>query len=81
MDSARTEDELAAERMGSVERQLHKFVPQGVQRNIICPYCGHMNFQRTRRMCCDLLRKAVVAVLLADRMLDTAEAAERASNN
>lgn len=77
----KSEDELAGERMLSVERQLHQHLPRGVQRNIVCPYCGRMNFQSNRRFCCDLLRRAVLAVLMADRMLKTAEAAERASVN
>ena len=74
------EEELAAERVASVERQLHKHVPPGVRRNLLCPYCGSWNFPHTS-MCCDLMRKAVIAVLMSDRLLKNAEIAEKAMQN
>lgn len=79
--SSTQETKLAEERLLSIERQLHKSVPKGVQRNIICPYCGRMNFQRKRTFCCELLRFAVVTVLVADRAMRQAEAAEKAMQN
>ena len=73
------EDDLAAKRMETVERQIRAKCRAGYKR-ILCPYCGHWN-KRGREFCCDLLRKAVVAVLLGDRALETAEAGERAMQN
>jgi hypothetical protein len=74
-----SEDDLAANRMAAVERQIHAKCRSGYKR-ILCPYCGHWN-KRGSEFCCDLLRKAVVAVLLGDRALETAEAGERAMQN
>jgi uncharacterized OB-fold protein len=73
------ESVLAEENMASVERQIHKTVPRGTRHNILCPYCGRWNFPH-RELCCDLLRQAVIAVLLGDRMMKTAEAGEKAMN-
>ena len=77
------EDEmiLAEERMAAVERQIHKHVPKGVMRRILCPYCGTWNSPKGRVFCCELLRKAVVTVLVADRALAQAAAAEKAMQN
>jgi hypothetical protein len=75
----KSETQLAEERMAAVERQLQKNVPRGVKRFILCPYCGSWNFPH-REFCCDLLRKAVVAVLVADRALKAAAAGEKVAN-
>jgi len=75
------ESALAEERMASVERQLHKHVPKGIAHMILCPYCSTWNHPRTRKFCCDLLRKAIIAVLSADKLKHNAEIAERAMNN
>ena len=77
----KSETQLAEERMLAVERQLHKHLPQGVRRNILCPYCGSWNMPESRTFCCELLRFAVVTVLVADRALKQAAAAERALSN
>ena len=77
------EDEMlmADKRMEAVERQLHKHIPAGIPRRILCPYCGTWNSPKGRTFCCDLLRKAVVTVLVADRALKQAAVAERAMQN
>ena len=73
------EEQLAEERMASVVRQIHEPLRAGSIRTILCPYCDRFNFPH-RELCCDLLRQAVIAVLLGDRMMKTAEAGERAMN-
>ena len=78
----KSDTQLAEERMAAVERQIHAHVPQGVRRQLRCPYCGTLNMHQTGKlMCCDLLRKAVIAVLVADRLENTLKAAERHGNN
>ena len=76
----RTDAQIAADRMASVERQLHQKIPPGIPRSILCPYCSSWNFPH-RQFCCDTLRQAVVTVLMCDRALKVAEAAERAMDN
>ncbi len=76
----KSETQLAEERMASVERQIHKHVPAGVKHSILCPYCGAWNFPH-QPLCCDLLRKAVVTVLVADRAIAAAKAGEKALGN
>ena len=50
--------------------------------SVRCPYCGTLNMhQPGKLLCCDLLRKAVIAVLVADRLENTLKAAERHGNN
>jgi hypothetical protein len=72
---------LAEERILAVERQIRSPLPKGVERSILCPYCGELNIHNGQMFCCDLLRKAVLAVLIADRALKSAEAGERALVN
>jgi hypothetical protein len=48
---------------------------------VVCPFCKEENLKAERRFCCDLLRKAVVAVLAGQRALKTAAAAEKAMQN
>ena len=76
-----SEEELAAQRIASVERQLHKIVPKGFPIRILCPYCGTWNSRKGGTFCCELLRRAVVTVLTCDRMLRDAQAAEKVMNN
>lgn len=71
---------LAEERMVTVERQIHAPLVPGTERVILCPYCGSDNLPHVP-FCCDTLRKAVIAVLMADRMMKNAQAAEKAANN
>ena len=71
---------IAEERMLSVERQVHAIVPKGAERVIICPYCQSENLPHVP-FCCDTLRRAIVTVLVADRAMKQAAAAERAMNN
>jgi hypothetical protein len=78
---AAQETRLAEKRMLAVERQLHKHLPHGIRRNILCPYCGMWNMPESRTFCCELLRFAVVTVLVADRALKQASAAEKALQN
>lgn len=73
----KTEDELAAERLLNVQDQLSR---KHCTR-ILCPYCGHWNFKSARTLCCDTLRKAVIAILSGRRALKVAEAQERANVN
>lgn len=74
----KSEAQLAAERMRSVERQIHRKLPAGLRRSIICPYCGALNYHEPGGLfCCDTLRMAVVTVLVSDRALKAAEAGER----
>lgn len=75
-----SETQLAEKRMDAVERQIHAPLAAGLTRRILCPYCLHWNFPH-RKFCCELMRKAVVTVLMADRMLRQAEIAERAASN
>jgi hypothetical protein len=77
----KSETQLAEDRMEAVERQLHRNLPPGVKRNILCPYCGAWNFPSGRTFCCELLRFAVVTILVADRALTQAAAAEKALQN
>ena len=77
----KTDEELAVERMAAVERQLHKIVPKGYPIRILCPYCGTWNSRKGRTFCCQTLRHAIVTVLVADRALKQAEAAEKAMQN
>ena len=77
----KSETQLAEERMAAVERQLHKHLPQGVRRNLLCPYCGSWNMPASRTFCCELMRFAVVTVLVADRALKQAAAADKAMQN
>ena len=82
MDECVQDDtQLAVQRMESVERQLHKYLPKGIRRNLLCPYCSKWNFPESRTFCCELLRFAVVTVLVADRAMRQAEAAEKAMQN
>ena len=78
---SKSETQLAEERMAAVERQVHKYVPKGVVRRILCPYCGTWNTRKGETFCCDLLRRAIVTVLVADRALKQAAAAEKAMQN
>lgn len=71
---------IAEERMASVERQVHAIVPKGAQRVIYCPYCQSENLPHVP-FCCETLRRAVVTVLVADRALAQAAAAEKAMQN
>ena len=64
----KSETQLAEERMAAVERQIHKHVPKGIRHSILCPYCGTWNFPHTP-LCCELLRFAVVSILVADRAI------------
>jgi hypothetical protein len=76
-EMSKSETQIAEGRMAAVERQLHKHIPPGIRRSILCPYCGYWNFPESRTFCCELLRFAVVTVLVADRALKTAQAQER----
>lgn len=72
----KSETQLGAECMASVERQIEAHVPAGVRRTIICPFCGHLNIRAPGTLlCCDDLRKAMIAVLMGKRALKIAEAA------
>jgi hypothetical protein len=62
----KSEEQLAEERMASVERQIHEKLKPGQTRCILCPYCDQFNFPH-RQFCCELLRDAVLAVLMVDR--------------
>ena len=74
----KSEAQLAAERMRSVERQIHRKLPSDVRRSIRCPYCGALNMHEPGvLLCCDTLRMAIVTVLVSDRALAAAEAGER----
>lgn len=77
----KSETLMAEERMASVERQLHKHLPRGIRRNLLCPYCGSWNLPSSRTFCCELMRFAVVTVLVADRALRQATAYEKAMQN
>lgn len=79
----KTEDELAHERLMSVQDQMFRKVPTGYRRKILCPYCGHWNVRKPNEnlLCCNTLRKAIIAILSGRRALKMAEAAERAQNN
>lgn len=77
-----SETQLAEKRLESVERQIHQIVPKGVIRRILCPYCGAWNSHtKGKLLCCDLLRRAIVTILVADRALKAAEAGERSMQN
>ena len=74
-----SETQLAEKRMASVERQIHAKMPKGIIKRILCPYCGTWNVhEKGKLLCCDTLRQAVIAVLVADRALAAAEAGEKA---
>jgi hypothetical protein len=77
----KSETQQAIERMDAVERQLHRHLPPGVQRIILCPYCEMWNFPASRVFCCELLRFAVVTVLVADRAMEALESGERAMDS
>jgi len=79
-EAAKNEEQIAHERLMLVQDQLNG--PQ-TQRfgKILCPYCGHWNFKRTRTLCCDTLRKAIIAILSGERALRIAEAQQRAELN
>ena len=76
----KSETQLAEECMAAVERQVHKKLPAGATRAILCPYCGTWNFPH-RSFCCETLRYAIVTICVADRALKAAEATERAMVN
>jgi uncharacterized OB-fold protein len=76
----KSETQIAEERMAAVERQVHKVLPAGSTRAILCPYCGSWNFPH-QSFCCETLRFAVVTICVADRALKTAQANERAMVN
>jgi DNA-directed RNA polymerase subunit RPC12/RpoP len=78
----KSEEQIAEDRLGSVLRQV-RAAQSGKSSNpkILCPYCGHWNFMRGRRMCCHPLRHAIIAILVGDRAMKNAEIAERAANN
>ena len=80
-EAIESEEQLAEERMAAVERQIHRYLPKGITRRILCPYCGMWNSPQGRTFCCELLRYAVVTILVADRAIERAKAAERAMNN
>jgi hypothetical protein len=71
---------IAEERMLAVERQVHALVPKGAERVIMCPYCQSENLPHVP-FCCETLRHAVVTILVADRALKQAAAAEKAMQN
>lgn len=75
----KSETQIAEERMAAVERQVHKACREGA-RPLLCPYCGAWNMPKAK-LCCEWMRLAVTTVLVADRALKQAEAAERAANN
>ena len=77
LEFPKSEAQLAEQRMRSVERQIHRKLPEGVARSIRCPYCGSLNFHDGKMLCCETLRRAVVTVLVSDRALAAAEAGER----
>ena len=77
-----SETQLAEKRMASVERQINAKMPKGIIKRILCPYCGTWNVhEKGKLLCCDTLRQAVIAVLVADRALAAAEAGEKALQN
>ena len=76
----KSEEQLAQERLESVVRQLNEPLRPDQKRVILCPYCDRFNFAH-RELCCDLLRQAILAVLIGERMMKTAEAGERAMQN
>jgi hypothetical protein len=72
----KSETQSGAEKMASVEQQINAHVPKGVTRTLLCPFCGWLNLQG-QLLCCDDMRKAVIAVLSGKRMVRLAqEAAE-----
>lgn len=75
-----SEEVLAQRRLERVQDQITRKLPTGVTRRILCPYCGSWN-EPHEMLCCDTLRKAVIAVVSGQRALRIAEAAERAANN
>jgi hypothetical protein len=75
-----SQSEVAASRMKNVADQILSGRAHRMGK-VLCPYCGHWNFLRTRTFCCNTLRDALIAVLSGERMLKTAEAAEREMNN
>lgn len=77
----KSETQLAEERVKAVERQINRHLPPGCRASILCPYCGTWNFNDGKGFCCDLLRRAVLAVMMGKRAMKMQEAAERANNN
>ena len=69
---------LAEEKVLFIERQIRQPSIPGIERTIVCPYCGETNVHDEKLLCCDLLRKAIVMILVGDRALAAAEAGEKA---
>jgi hypothetical protein len=72
------------EKLQSVERQIAACERFGVY-SITCPYCGAENNAESEALCCELLGKAVKAILhrkaIQDRFRELDELYERVSRN
>ncbi len=64
------------EQIFSVESQIIECA-EGNSKEIICPYCGTVNVATNESLCCDLLGKAVVAILDRLRFLEAKGNVER----
>lgn len=74
----------ASEKLESVASQIHQCM-EGQADCIVCPYCEKVTRQNNESLCCDLMGKAVKAVVdrirLADVKSQMAEVVDRAGMN
>jgi hypothetical protein len=72
------------EKLQSVERQIATCELLGIY-HLTCPYCGEENNANKEALCCELLGKAVLAILhrkaIQDHFRELDELYERVSRN
>lgn len=79
LEMPKSETQDGADKMAYVERQVLGRHARGCTITILCPWCSKLNLQG-QLLCCDDLRKAVIAVLMGDRAMKIAEAAGQDGN-
>lgn len=63
-----TDEELESrKKLKRVKDQIESVSPVGEKKVIDCPYCGLKNYDGDG-LCCDTLRRAVIAILSGKRM-------------
>ena len=76
LEMQKSETQIGAEKMASVESQINAHHPPGCTITILCPFCGVLNLQG-QLLCCEIMRKAVIAVMMGKRAIKMAELAAK----
>lgn len=75
----KSETQIGAEMMASIESQINAHHPPGCTITLLCPFCGTLNLQG-QLLCCEDMRKGVIAVLMGKRALRVAQEAAEHGN-